>query len=163
MQNLGQICRFLWAKMWANSVKSIHQRLHWSMRQNLSRNPLVFGAVLLSFAWNIFLLVGVILNNGFVHTRAAGGQFTDFPASIRVVYVLQLVLVVYQVWIFKQIFHTEPIRLKWLPRFFVIVGFLGILVNAASRSSNERWNVIPAAVITWAFWYFGVKKEKSGL
>ncbi len=133
------------------------------MRQNLSRNPLVFGAVLLSFAWNIFLLVGVILNNGFVHTRAAGGQFTDFPASIRVVYVLQLVLVVYQVWIFKQIFHTEPIRLKWLPRFFVIVGILGILANAASRSSNERWNVIPAAIITWAFWYFGVKKEKSGL
>ncbi len=133
------------------------------MRQNLSRNPLVFGTVLLSFAWNIFLLVGVILNNGFVHTRAAGGQFTDFPLSIRVVYVLQLVLVVYQVWIFKQIFHTEPIRLKWLPRFFVIVGILGILANAASRSSNERWNVIPAAIITWAFWYFGVKKEKSGL
>ncbi len=133
------------------------------MRQNLSRNPLVFGAVLLSFAWNIFLLVGVILNNGFVHTRAAGGQFTDFPASIRVVYVLQLVLVVYQVWIFKQIFHTEPIRLKWLPRFFVIVGIFGILANAASRSSNERWNVIPAAIITWSFWYYGVKKKKSGL
>jgi hypothetical protein len=133
------------------------------MRQNLSRNPLVFGAVLLSFAWNIFLLVGVILNIGFVHTRAAGGQFTDFPASIRVVYVLQLVLVVYQVWIFKQIFHTEPIRLKWLPRFFVIVGIFGILANAASRSSNERWNVIPAAIITWSFWYYGVKKKKSGL
>ena len=124
---------------------------------------MVFGAVLLSFAWNIFLLVGVILNNGFVHTRAAGGQFTDFPASIRVVYVLQLVLVVYQVWIFKQIFHTEPIRLKWLPRFFVIVGILGILANAASRSSNERWNVIPAAIITWSFWYYGIKKKKSGL
>jgi hypothetical protein len=124
---------------------------------------LVFGAVLLSFAWNIFLLVGVILNIGFVQTRAAGGQFTDFPASIRVVYVLQLVLAVYQVWIFKQIFHTEPIRLKWLPRFFVIVGILGILANAASRSSNERWNVIPAAIITWSFWYYGVKKKKSGL
>jgi hypothetical protein len=133
------------------------------MRQNLSRNPLVFGTVLLSFAWNILLLVGVILNLGFSHTRAAGGQFTDFPASIRVVYVLQLVLVVYQVWIFKQIFHTEPIRLKWLPKFFVIVGILGILANAASRSSNERWNVIPAAIITWSFWYYGVKKKKSGL
>lgn len=133
------------------------------MRKNLSRNPFVFGAVLLSFAWNIFLLFGVILNIGFVYTRAAGGQFTDFPISIRVVYVLQLVLVVYQVRIFKQIFKTEPIRLKWLPRFFVIIGILGILVNAASRNSNERWNAIPAAVITWAFWYYGVKKEKSGL
>ena len=133
------------------------------MRQNLSRHPLIFSAVLLSFAWNIFLLVGVILNIGFAHTRAAGGQFTDFPISIGAVYVLQLALVLYQCWIFKLIFHTAPIRLKWLPRFFVIVGFLGILVNAASRSSNERWNVIPAAIITWAFWYYGVKKEKSRL
>jgi len=124
---------------------------------------LVFIAVLLSFAWNIFLLVGVILNIEFVHSRAAGGQFTDFPTSIRVVYILQLALVVYQVWIFKLIFNREPIRLKWLPKLFFIVGIIGILLNALSRSSNERWNVIPAIIITWAFWYYGVKKEKSGL
>ncbi len=133
------------------------------MRLNLGRNHLVFIAVLLSFAWNIFLLVGVILNIEFVHSRAAGGQFTDFPTSIRVVYILQLALVVYQVWIFKLIFHTEPIRLKWLPKLFFIVGIIGILLNALSRSSNERWNVIPATIITWAFWYYGVKKEKFGL
>ena len=133
------------------------------MRLNLGRNHLVFIAVLLSFAWNIFLLVGVILNIDFVHSRAAGGQFTDFPTSIRVVYILQLALVVYQVWIFKLIFHTEPIRLKWLPKLFFIVGIIGILLNALSRSSNERWNVIPATIITWAFWYYGVKKEKFGL
>lgn len=133
------------------------------MRQNLSRNRLVFGAVLLSFAWNILLLVGVILNLGFSHTRAAGGQFTDFPAELRVLYALQLALVVYQLWVFRSIFYLEPIRWKWLPKFFVIIGILGILLNAASRSSNERWNVIAAAIITWSFWYYGVKKEKSGL
>lgn len=133
------------------------------MRHILSRNHLVFIAVLLSFAWNIFLLVGVILNIEFVHSRAAGGQFTDFPTSIRFVYILQLALVVYQVWIFKRIFYTEPIKLKWLPKLFFIVGIIGILLNAVSRSSNERWNVIPAGIITWAFWYYGVKKEKSGL
>ena len=75
------------------------------MKQKLSRNPLVFAIVLLSFAWNAFLLIGVVLNLDFVHTRAAGGQFTDFPIGIRVVYVLQLALVAYQVWIFKLIFH----------------------------------------------------------
>jgi hypothetical protein len=95
------------------------------------------------------------------HARAAGGQFTDFPTAIRLVYLLQLTLVIYQAWIFTRIFHAVQIRLKWLPKFFVILGFLGILLNAASRSSNERWNVIPAAVITWAFWYYGVRKEKS--
>jgi len=124
---------------------------------------MVFGTVLLSFAWNIFLLVGVILNISFVHTRAAGGQFTDFPSAIRVVYLLQLALVIYQAWIFTRIFNAEPISMKWLPKLFVIIGVIGILLNAASRSSNERWNVISAAVITWAFWYYGVRKEKSGL
>jgi len=133
------------------------------MRHNLSRNSMVFGTVLLSFAWNIFLLVGVILNISFVHTRAAGGQFTDFPTAIRVVYLLQLALVIYQAWIFTRIFNAEPISMKWLPKLFVIIGVIGILLNAASRSSNERWNVISAAVITWAFWYYGVRKEKSGL
>ena len=152
----------MWAKTWAN-FREINSSAATFKHETKPKHPLVFGAVLLSFSWNIFLLVGVILNIGFAHTRAAGGQFTDFPISIRVVYVLQLALVLYQVLIFKLIFHTEPIRLKWLPRFFVIVGIIGILVNAVSRSSNERWNVIPAAIITWAFWYYGVKKEKSGL
>jgi hypothetical protein len=133
------------------------------MGLNLSKNLVVFGVVLLSFAWNLFLLIGVIFNLEFAQTRAAGGQFTDFPAGVRVIYLIQSALVIYQVWIFKQIFHAEPISMKWLPKLFVIVGIIGILLNAASRSSNERWNIIPAAVITWAFWYYGVKKEKSGL
>ena len=133
------------------------------MKQKLRRNPLLFAAVLLSFAWNAFLLVGVVLNLGFVHTRAAGGQFSQFPTEIRVVYFLQLILVIYQVWIFKRIFHSDQVKPHWLPKLFFVLGILGILLNAASRSANERWNVIPAAIITWSFWYYGVKKEKSGL
>ena len=133
------------------------------MKQKLSRNPIVFVIVLLSFAWNAFLLIGVVLNIGFVHTRAAGGQFIEFPTEIRVVYFLQLALVIYQVWIFKLIFHSDPVKPNWIPKLFFTLGILGILLNVASRSSNERWNVIPAAIITWSFWYYGVKKEKSGL
>ena len=79
------------------------------MRQNLNRNPLVFGTVLMSFAWNILLLVGVILNLGFSHTRAAGGQFTDFSIAIRVLYVMQLALVAYQVWVFKVILGASAV------------------------------------------------------
>ena len=131
------------------------------MKQKLSRNPIVFVIVLLSFAWNAFLLIGVVLNLDFVHTRAAGGQFIEFPTEIRVVYFLQLALVIYQVWIFKLIFHSDSVKPNWIPKLFFTLGILGILANAASRSSNERWNVIPAAIITWSFWYYGVKKEKS--
>ena len=133
------------------------------MKQKLSRNPLVFAIVLLSFAWNVFLLIGVVLNLGFVHTRAAGGQFTDFPTGIRVAYVLQLALVAYQVWIFKLIFHSDSVKPNWIPKLFFTMGILGILANAASRSSNERWNVIPAAIITWSFWYYGIKRDMKSL
>lgn len=131
--------------------------------QKSTSSRLFFLLVLLSFAWNVFLLIGVVLNLGFVHSRAAGGQFTDFPTSIRIIYVLQLALVAYQVWIFKLIFHSDPVKPNWIPKLFFALGILGILANAASRSSNERWNVIPAAIITWSFWYYGVRKEKSGL
>jgi len=133
------------------------------MEQKLSRNPLVFAIVLLSFAWNAFLLIGVVLNLDFVHTRAAGGQFTDFPTGIRVTYVLQLALVAYQVWIFKLIFHSDSVKPNWIPKLFFTLGIIGILANAASRSANERWNVIPAAIITWSFWYYGIKREKSNV
>ena len=133
------------------------------MKQKLLRNQLLFAVVLLSFAWNAFLLIGVVLNLGFFHTRAAGGQFTDFPMGIRIIYVLQLALVAYQVWIFKLIFHSDPVKPNCITKLFFTLGILGILANAASRSSNERWNVIPAAIITWSFWYYGIKKKKSGL
>jgi hypothetical protein len=72
------------------------------------------------------------------------------------------VLVVYQVRIFMLIFRKRKIVFEWLPRFFVAVGILGVLVNAFSRSSDERWNVIPGAIITWAFWRYRVKREQSG-
>jgi hypothetical protein len=124
---------------------------------------LIYLLVLLSFSWNAFLLIGVVLNLSFVLNRAAGGQFTDFPTGIRFIYVLQLALVAYQVWIFKLIFHSDPVKPNWIPKLFFTLGILGILANTASRSSNERWNVIPAAIITWSFWYYGIRKEKSGL
>jgi hypothetical protein len=133
------------------------------VRRNLIRNSIVLVSVLTSFTWNIFLLTAVVLNLDFAHTRASGGQFTSFPLVIRIIYFLQLALVIYQVWIFKIIFHSAPLKLKWTPELFFILGIIGIVLNAASRSANERWNVIPAVIITWSFWYYGVKKEISGL
>jgi hypothetical protein len=126
-------------------------------------NSPIYAVVLLSFAWNLLLLIGVVLNLEFVRTRAAGGQFTDFPTAVRIVYLFQTALVVYQVRIFMIVFRKRKIGLDWLPRVFVVIGMLGVLVNAVSRSANERWNVIPGAIITWSFWNYGVKKEKTGL
>ena len=70
------------------------------MKQKLSKNSFVFAVVLSSFAWNTFLLIGVVLNLDFVLTRAAGGQFTDFPSGIRVAYLLKHALVIFQNFIY---------------------------------------------------------------
>jgi hypothetical protein len=126
-------------------------------------NSLIYAIVLLSFAWNLLLLIGVVFNHDFARSRAAGGQFTDFPTVVRVVYLLQCALIAYQMRTFMLVFRNRKIRFEWLPHVFVVIGVLGVLVNAVSRSSDERWNVIPGAIITWAFWYYGVKREKSGL
>ena len=129
------------------------------MQQKLTWNKPTFAIVLLSFLWNLALLIGVVVNAHFAFARAAGGQFTNFSIGIRIVYFLMSLLIVYQLWIFKLIFHTDPARPEWVVPIFFYLGLAGILMNGISRSSAERWNVIPAAIITWSFWYFGMKKN----
>lgn len=129
----------------------------------MSKNRGAYAIVLLCFAWNIALLIGVVLNLGFAHSRAAGGQYLHFPVGIRVAYILQLALVLWQAWTVKLLFNSVTVKPVWLPKAFFIIGILGILLNAASRSSNERLNVIPAMVITWSFWQYGMRKSKSSI
>ena len=115
--------------------------------------------VLTSFAWNLYLVLGVILGASYALDRAAGGQFEFFPTSIRVIYVLNFALGFYQMVIFIRYLRGQIIKPKWILKVFVILGILGIIANAASRSPLERWNVIPAAIITLAF-YMSYMKQK---
>ena len=117
--------------------------------------------VLTSFAWNLYLVLGVMLGASYALDRAAGGQFEYFPTSIRVIYVLNFALVFYQMVIFIRYLRGQIIKPKWILKVFVILGILGILANAASRSPLERWNVIPAAIITLAFYMSYLKQKKA--
>ena len=108
--------------------------------------------VFTSFAWNLYLVLGVILGASYALDRAAGGQFEYFPTSIRVIYVLNFSLVFYQMVIFIRNLRGQVVKPKWILKVFIILGILGILANATSRSVNERWNVIPALIITFAFY-----------
>ena len=110
------------------------------------------AAVYASFTWNLYLVGGVMLGASFALDRAAGGQFEVFPTYIRMIYILNFALIVYQVMIFDRYESGLAIKPKWIVKVFVILGVLGILANAASRSANERWNVIPALIITFAFY-----------
>ena len=103
-------------------------------------------------AWNLALVLGVVFNQSFALTRAAGGQFESFPTAIRVAYVVTAALLLWQYRTLLNLWGHRSINTPWLPRLFLIVSLLSAVVNALSRSSNERWNVIPALIITYAFW-----------
>ena len=123
------------------------------------KNKTFVTAVYASFAWNLYLVGGVMLGASFALDRAAGGQFEVFPPYIRIVYIINFALIVFQVMIFGRYEYGITIKPKWIVKVFVILGVLGILANAASRSASERWNVIPAFVITAAF--YGILKSQS--
>ncbi len=123
------------------------------------RNKTFVTAVFASFAWNLYLVGGVMLGASYALDRAAGGQFEVFPTYLRVVYILNFALIVCQIVIFTRFSYGLAIKPKWIVKAIVILGVLGILANAASRSANERWNVIPAFVITAAF--YGIMKSQS--
>jgi hypothetical protein len=124
-------------------------------------NKVFFTAVFASFAWNLYLVGGVMLGASYALNRAAGGQFEVFPTYLRIAYCLNFALIAYQVVIFTRFHYGIDVRPKWMVRAFVILGALGILANAASRSADERWNVIPASIITYAF-YRILKSETKG-
>jgi hypothetical protein len=102
----------------------------------------------LSLGWNIYLVAGVILNQSYALTRAAGGQFETFPAGIRIAYLITLAILIYQV----LLFFTQVKRPTWIYIVFFFLGIASTLVNAISRSNNERWNAISAAVIAYGFY-----------
>jgi len=116
------------------------------------KNKIFVTAVYASFAWNLYLVGGVMLGASFALNRAAGGQFEVFPTYIRIIYILNFALIVYQVVIFGRYEYGIAIKPKWIINAFVILGVMGIIANAASRSAEERWNVIPAIIITFAFY-----------
>ena len=116
------------------------------------KNKIFAAAVFASFAWNLSLVGGVILGASYALDRAAGGQFEVFPPYIRIVYVLIFMLIVFQLDIFRRSLYGRSTKPEWIIKAFVVIGVLGILANAASPSSNERWNVIPAFFITIAFY-----------
>jgi hypothetical protein len=103
-------------------------------------------ATTISLLWNIYLVIGVINNSSYALTRAAGGQFAYFPNGIRAAYVVTLMILLYQSLVLLGN-HQTP---RWVLTAMLIMGISSVAVNAISRSANERWNAIPAAVIAYA-------------
>ena len=113
---------------------------------------LIPALVFASFAWSLYLVVGVVLGADYALTRAAGGQFDSFPTYLRFLYLINTAVILWQVIVYMRLLQNKAIKPVWTLKTFVILGALGTLANAASRSADERWNVIPMMITTWTFW-----------
>ena len=116
------------------------------------KSKILVTVVFASFAWSLYLVVGVVFGADYALTRAAGGQFESFPTYIRFLYLINTAFIIWQAIVYIQLLQKKSIKPIWSLKLFIIMGILGTIANAASRSSDERWNVIPLFVTTLVFW-----------
>lgn len=109
-------------------------------------------AAILSLIFNIVILVLVVLNNDWVQTRAAGGQFTEFPLVIRFIYfIMTLLTISLLVWLWRIRNKALTQGQQKFAKYVSYLFFVSTVFQLISRSPNERWNAIPAIVVALTF------------
>ena len=103
----------------------------------------------------------MVLNLDWVRTRAAGGQFKTFPIGIRFV---DFLMGVFMVFLFGLLWNhrNKPMDEKG-PMVTRIIGytfFVSTFFQLVSRSTDERWNAIPALILAVTFIAIS-RREKS--
>lgn len=107
---------------------------------------------LISLLANCIILIAVTLNMDWVRTRAAGGQFEDFPIAIRVIYLFMfLLMIALAIWLWNNRRAKLTARGTKFARVVGFVFVLSTLTQLISRSADERWNAIPAAILAITF------------
>ncbi|MFM2128266.1 MAG: hypothetical protein RIQ86_779 [Actinomycetota bacterium] len=107
---------------------------------------------ILSLIFNAAILFSVTLNLDWVRTRAAGGQYKNFPIGIRFVDFLMgifMLFLIAMLWNYRE----KPMDEKG-PVVTRIIGytfFISMFFQIASRSMDERWNAIPAGILAVTF------------
>lgn len=107
-------------------------------------HPALLWLARLSLVYNAVILAAVAADLDWVRSRAAGGSFSSFPAWIRVVYAVQALVMIILLW------SLPRTRGRWasaLAALFIV----STLAQLLSRSANERWNAIPAAVLATTY------------
>lgn len=119
------------------------------------KKKIIFGALLLAFAWNLFLVIAATLNISSILPRVAGGQLDTMPTGLRVLYGFQALLVIFQIYFSAQLYQRKGAWSKrsfLLARVFLIAAAFGAVVNLVSPSPDERWNAIAATIIAYGFY-----------
>lgn len=106
----------------------------------------------LALIYNTVLLLSVALNLDWAKPRAAGGQFDSFPIALRIIYFgmfIGMIFLMRFLWRYRQ----TPLTHSGL-RASRLLGYLfslSTLTQLISRSPEERFNAIPALMISLAF------------
>jgi uncharacterized membrane protein len=118
----------------------------------MTRIRLLIFAAELSLLYNIVLLLSVTLNYEWATTRAAGGQFDSFPVSIRILYFFIAVFMgTLMFWVWDKREGINTLRSQRLSNALAILFSLSTFMQLISRSSDERWNAIPAIILAITF------------
>ena len=114
----------------------------------------------LSPTYNIILLFSVSLNYGWVRSRAVGGGFDSFPMSIRIIYFFMAVFMgALMFWVWDKRNGITTVRGIRFATFLALLFSISAVMQLISRSSDERWNAIPAAILVIAFWVLRTKNN----
>ena len=113
---------------------------------------LIPGLVTVSLLFNALLLFSVTLDLAWARTRAAGGQFEEFPIVLRIFYLIMGIVMILLLRFYlrregRQISQRESKQARWIS----IIFFVSTAMQLISRSADERWNAIPAVIIAYGF------------
>ena len=118
---------------------------------------------LISLIYNIVILLSVALNLDWVRTRAAGGQYKDFPIGVRFVDLLMAIFMVFLIGMLWN--HREKPMDEKGPTVSRVIGytfFISMFFQIASRSMDERWNAIPAGILAVTFILISRREQLRG-
>ena len=118
---------------------------------------------LISLIYNIVILLSVTLNLDWVRTRAAGGQYKDFPIGVRFVDLLMAIFMVFLIGMLWN--HREKPMDEKGPTVTRVIGytfFISMFFQIASRSMDERWNAIPAGILAVTFILISRREQLRG-
>ncbi|CAB4565102.1 unannotated protein [freshwater metagenome] len=105
----------------------------------------------LALALNIVILASVTLDLDWVRSRAAGGQFEEFPLVIRILYLATAIGTLFLMRFLWRLQSDATVRQRNVAKWLGLLFLLSTFTQLISRSPNERFNAIPAVIIAFAF------------
>lgn len=125
----------------------------------MKRFSVWLGFAQFSLFVNSTILVSVVLNLDWVRTRAAGGQFDNFPLALRIIYFLMFIFMIsIMIWLWDNRKGSLTQRGTKFAKFLWVLFSISTLTQLISRSADERWNALPAVIL--AITFFKLAKQK---